>query len=76
MDELVKLNKEGTTIVGGYDDKLSGSKCDEAGAFYSCSKIKGIVLPDGIEAIGDHAFKNASIKYFNLLWSGPLLSAF
>ena len=53
-------------IAGGYDDKLSGSKCDEAGAFYSCSKIKGIVLPDGIEAIGDHAFKNASIEYFNL----------
>ena len=53
-------------IAGGYDDKLSGSKCDEAGAFYSCSQIKGIVLPDGIEAIGDHAFKNASIEYFNL----------
>lgn len=53
-------------IAGGYDDKLSGSKCDEAGAFYSCSQIKGIVLPDGIEVIGDHAFKNASIEYFNL----------
>ena len=53
-------------IAGGYDDKLSGSKCDEAGAFYSCSQIKGIVLPDGIEAIGDHAFKNASIECFNL----------
>lgn len=53
-------------IAGGYDDKLNGNKSDESGAFYGCEKLKAIVLPDGIEAIGDHAFKNSDVEYFNI----------
>lgn len=53
-------------IAGGYDDKLNGNKSDESGAFYGCEKLKAIVLPEGIEAIGDHAFKNSDVEYFNI----------
>lgn len=53
-------------IAGGYDDKGNQVKSDEAGAFYGCAQLKGIVLPDGIEAVGDHAFKASGLENFNI----------
>lgn len=52
-------------IVGGQDDKLSGRKEDAAAAFIGCQQLKGIVLPEGIETVGDHAFKGSGLEYLN-----------
>ena len=53
-----------TRIAGGQDDKLSGNKGDEFGAFGGsseapCDKVKGVKFADGSEVtkIGDHAFR-------------------
>lgn len=69
IEQSVKIGNDSYPVVriaGGYDDKLSGNKSDEAGAFFNCQKLQAIVLPDGLATIGDHAFKNSNLQNFNL----------